>query len=166
MPGLPNVFQQCAPRPEVLAGELPDSIFAADLWDVVCRKPGTHPDYLDPNRFFASTHPTENLKLLVKDVTERLAGVAGGTPVYRLETGFGGGKTHNLIATVHAAREGERLADRLHDFRINKFPAPGTVKVAAFVGEESDPLSGNEHLVDGKKIRTYTPWAASGRSSW
>jgi hypothetical protein len=158
MPTISTVFQQCTPRPEVLAGELPDSIFAADLWDVVCRKPGTHPDYLDPLRFFASTHPTENLKLLVKDVTERLAGVAGGTPVYRLETGFGGGKTHNLIATVHTAREGERLADRLHDFRISKFPAPGSVKVAAFVGEESDPLSGNEHVVDGKKIRTYTPW--------
>ena len=61
MPSLPNVFQQCALRPEVLAGELPDSIFAADLWDVVCRKPGMHPDYLDPNRFFASAHLTENL---------------------------------------------------------------------------------------------------------
>src|SRR5438477_2644670 len=106
MPSLPNVFQQCTPRAEVLAGELPDSIFAADLWDVVCRKPGTHADYLDPKRFFAGTHPTENLKLLVKDVTERLAGVGGGTAVYRLETGFGGGKTHSLIATVHAAREG------------------------------------------------------------
>src|SRR4051794_11026584 len=158
MPGLPTVFHQCTPRPEVLAGELPDSIFAADLWDVVCRKPGTHPDYLEPLRFFASTHPTENLKLLVKDVTERLAGVAGGTPVYRLETGFGGGKTHSLIAAVHVAREGEQLADQLSDFRIARFPAPGTVKVAAFVGEESDPLSGNEHLIDGKKLRTYTPW--------
>src|SRR6516225_8658578 len=158
MPSIPSVFQQCSPRPEVLAGELPDSIFAADLWDVVCRKAGTHPDYLDPARFFASTHPTESLKLLVKDVTERLAGVEGGTPVYRLETGFGGGKTHSLIATTHAAREGERLADRLNDFRINRFPAPGEVRVAAFVGEESDPLSGNEHVVDGKRIRTYTPW--------
>src|SRR3954453_6697064 len=158
MSSLPSVFQQCSPRPEVLAGELPDSIFAADLWDVVGRKPGTHPDYLEPLRFFASTHPTENLKLLVKDVTERLAGMEGGTPVYRLETGFGGGKTHSLIATVHAARQGERLAERLRDYRIGKFPAPGAVKVAAFVGEESDPLSGNEHVVDGVKIRTFTPW--------
>jgi hypothetical protein len=171
MPSIPSVFQQCTPRPEVLAGELPDSIFAADLWDVVRRKPGTHPDYLDPLRFFASTHPTESLKLLVKDVTERLAGVAGGTPVYRLETGFGGGKTHNLIAAVHAAREGERLADRLHDFRVSNFPASGSVKVAAFVGEDSDPLSGNEHVVDGKKVRTYTPWGqiaalAGGRAGY
>ncbi len=158
MPALPTVFQQCTPRPEVLAGELPDAIFAADLWDVVRQKKGTHPDYLDPTRFFAGTHPTDSLKLLVKDVTERLAGVEGHTPVYRLETGFGGGKTHALIACVHAAREGQRLAEVLADYRISKFPAPDSVKVCAFVGEESDPLSGNEHTVDGKKIRTYTPW--------
>ncbi len=158
MSRIPTIFKACTPRTEVLAGELPDAIFAADLWDVVCRKPGTHPDYLNPQRFFSGTHPTKNLKLLVKEVTERLAGVEGGTPVFRLETGFGGGKTHSLIATVHAAREGERLAEQLVDFRISQFPAPDTVKVAAFVGEESDPLSGNEHLVGQDKIRTYTPW--------
>jgi predicted AAA+ superfamily ATPase len=44
-------------------------------------------------------------------VTERLAGVEGGTPIFRLETGFGGGKSHALITTVHVAREGERLAE-------------------------------------------------------
>lgn len=158
MAAIPNIFQQCTPRPEVLAGELPDAIFAADLWDVVRRKPGTHADYLDATRFFAGTYPTENLKLLVRDVTERLAGAEGGTPVYRLETGFGGGKTHSLIAAFHAAREGDRLAGQLADFRISRFPSAESVKVAAFVGEESDPLSGNEHTVDGRMIRTYTPW--------
>ncbi len=158
MDNVPTIFEQCIPRQDVLADELPDAIFAADLWDVVREKPGTHPDYLEPNRFFASTHPTNSLKLLVRDVTERLAGAGGGTPVYRLETGFGGGKTHSLIATVHAARGGERLADRLNGYRIGRFPDAGTVRVAAFVGEESDPLSGNEHVVDGARIHTYTPW--------
>src|SRR5437868_3255161 len=103
MPSPPSIFDQCKPRPEVLAGELPDAIFAADLWDVASRRPGTHKDYSDPVRFFAGTHPTENLKFLVKEVAERLGGVEGGTPVFRLETGFGGGKTHNLIAAVHVA---------------------------------------------------------------
>ena len=84
-------FDLCKPRREVLAGELPDAIFAADLWDVIS---GTaHKDYRDPLRFFTGTHPTENLKLLVKEVSERLAGVSGG-------------KTHSLIAAVHVAREG------------------------------------------------------------
>jgi hypothetical protein len=104
MPSLPSIFDQCKPRPEVRAGELPDAIFAADLWEVFCQQ--AHRDYQDPVRFFAGTHPTENLKLLVKEVTERLAGVEGGAPIFRLETGFGGGKSHALIATVHAVREG------------------------------------------------------------
>jgi predicted AAA+ superfamily ATPase len=91
---------------------------------VFCHR--AHPDYQDAIRFFAGTHPTENLKLLIKEVTERLEGVEGGTPIFRLETGFGGGKSHALIATVHAAREGERLLERLSDYGINRFPRHDT----------------------------------------
>ena len=125
MPSLPSVFDRCEPRREVLQGELPDAIFAADLWDVFTHSAGAHADYSEPLRFFAGTHPTENMKLLVKDVTERLAGVEGGTPVFRLETGFGGGKTHSLIALVHIAWEGNRLAGHVADYRISRFPATG-----------------------------------------
>ena len=39
MPPLPSIFELCKPRQEVLAGQLPDSIFAADLWEVVLKKP-------------------------------------------------------------------------------------------------------------------------------
>jgi hypothetical protein len=156
MTSLPSIFEQCRPRYEVMAGELPDAIFAADLWDVVT---GTaHADYRNPARFFAGTHPTTNLKLLVKDITERLAGVEGGPPVFRLETGFGGGKTHSLIAAVHAAREGVRLAELLAEYAIERFPERGEVRIAAFVGEESDPLSGHAHEIEGQACRTYTPW--------
>jgi predicted AAA+ superfamily ATPase len=39
------------------------------------------------------------------DALGRLVGdAAGKNAVIRLETGFGGGKTHNLIALYHAAR--------------------------------------------------------------
>jgi predicted AAA+ superfamily ATPase len=156
MPSLPSIFDQCKPRPEVLAGELPDAIFAADLWEVFCQR--AHSDYQDAVRFFAGTHPTENLKLLIKDVTERVAGVEGGTPIFRLETGFGGGKSHALIAAVHVAREGQVLAERLSDYGIDRFPNRGAARIAAFVGEESDPLRGQELEVDGQRIRIYTPW--------
>jgi hypothetical protein len=57
---LPTIFDCCEPRREVLAGELPDAIFAADLWDVIRGR--AHQDYQDPLQFFAGTHPTENLK--------------------------------------------------------------------------------------------------------
>jgi hypothetical protein len=155
-PSLPTIFQQCKPRPEVLAGELPDAIFAADLWDVIVGK--AHSDYQLPERFFAGTHPTENLKLLLKDIADRLCGAESATSVYRLETGFGGGKSHSLIATVHLARHGERISHLLGDYNLGRFPKPEQVRVAAFVGEESDPLSGNEHIVEGQRVKTYTPW--------
>lgn len=154
---LPSLFDRCLPRPEVLAGALPDAIFAADLWDVLQGR--AYRDYQDAPRFFAGTYATEHLRLLVKDVAERLAGEEGVSPLFRLETGFGGGKTHSLIATVHVAREGATLAPTLNNagFGIRRFPDPG-VRVAAFVGEESDPVNGAEITVDGQTIRTFTPW--------
>jgi hypothetical protein len=156
MASCPSIFAQCKPRREVLAGELPDAIFAAELWDVFTGR--AHDDYKKSVRFFSGTHPTENLKLLMKDVAERLAGVEGGAPIFRLETGFGGGKTHGLIATVHVAREGDTLAEQLSDYRIDRFPKQGETRIAVFVGEDSDPLSGYEHLIDGQRLHTYTPW--------
>lgn len=171
MPPLPSIFDQCRPRAEVLAGELSDSVFAADLWDVVSRNPHAHEDYRNPVRFFAGTYPTDNLKFLVREVAERLAGVGGGTPVYLLETGFGSGKTHALTAAVHVAREGEYLAPHLTDYGINRLPRAGEVRVAAFVGEVSDPVGGHEHMIDGVPVRTYTPWGqiallAGGRAGF
>lgn len=154
----PSIFDTCKPRREVLQGELPDAIFAAELWDVFTRSPNTHADYKEPARFFGGTHPTENMKLLVKDVAERLAGVQGGTPVFRLETGFGGGKTHSLIALVHVAREGGQIASLLADYGITRFPAPGDTRITAFVGDVADPLTGIECECDGHKQRVYTPW--------
>lgn len=153
---LPRVFDTCVPKPEVLAGELPDAIFAADLWAVGTGQ--AHQEYLDPNRFFAGTYPTDNLKVLVKEIVERLAGSEGATPIFKLETGFGGGKTHSLIACVHAAKASSQARSLLQDYRISRFPEADAVRIAAFVGEESSPLTGAEVTVDGETVRTYTPW--------
>jgi predicted AAA+ superfamily ATPase len=153
---LPTVFDTCVPKTEVLAGELPDAISAADLWAVVTGN--AHQDYLDPNRFFAGTYPTDNLKVLVKDIVERLAGSEGATPIFKLETGFGGGKTRSLIACVHAAKASSQVRSLLQDYRISRFPDPDATRIAAFVGEDSSPLTGAEVTVDGATVRTYTPW--------
>ncbi len=160
---MPTIFETCAPRPEILAGQLPDSIFAADLWDVVAGK--AHPDYAEPGKFFLQTFPTQNLKLLLKDVAERLAGITGANPVHYLETGFGGGKTHALIASVHVAREGEKIEKLLSGYGISLFPKAKETKIGVFVGENADPLNGIEHVsaTGSKKIRTFTPW---GQLAW
>jgi predicted AAA+ superfamily ATPase len=97
-----SIFDLCTPRTEVLQGELREDIFAARLQDVMNGK--ADPVYGDPATFFDNTYPTAGLKTLLADVLGRLTGKAAGkNAVIRLETAFGGGKTHNLIALYHVA---------------------------------------------------------------
>jgi predicted AAA+ superfamily ATPase len=99
---LPNIFNTCVPRAEILSGELSLDLFAAKLRLVVDRiAPSV---YQDPNIFFANTFPTDGLKTLIKEVFGRLVGGSIGSPVIRLETSFGGGKTHDEIALWHIAQ--------------------------------------------------------------
>jgi len=78
--------------------------FAADLAQVIR---GNAPiEYRDPARFFDSTYPTRGLRNLLANVCRRLSGAGGeAAAIFRLDTQFGGGKTHGLIALVHAARD-------------------------------------------------------------
>ncbi|RMF28240.1 MAG: ATP-binding protein [Chloroflexi bacterium] len=90
------------PHEDILAGRLTMDIFAADLWEV---DKGRAPDeYRDPVRFFQKTYQTEGLTHLLSVVERRLAG-KGGDPVIQIQTPFGGGKTHALIAMYHKAPE-------------------------------------------------------------
>ena len=82
-------------RDDLRTGELSLSVFAADLYDVVMQK-GQRPVYEHPDKFFALTHLTYNLRELLKDVVLRLAGRSD--KAYRmLSVNYGGGKTHTLI---------------------------------------------------------------------
>ena len=60
-------------RDDLKSGELSLAVFAADLYDVVLQK-GQRKVYEDPTEFFALTFPTLNLRDLVRDVAQRLAG--------------------------------------------------------------------------------------------
>ncbi|HUW30313.1 MAG TPA: hypothetical protein VM223_01735, partial [Planctomycetota bacterium] len=97
------IFSSCTPRDEVLKGELKEQEFAASLTKVL--RGSAEPVYQDPATFFANTYPTDGLKSLLAEALGRLTGKApASAPVIRLETSFGGGKTHNLIALYHACR--------------------------------------------------------------
>ena len=94
-----GVLKSCKPRQEVLKGDLDDAIFAADFGDLVA---GTAPPvYAKPQVFFQNTHPAEQLRKIVATVFGRLADKREGGAAVRLSTGFGGGKTHALIALWH-----------------------------------------------------------------
>jgi len=90
------------PHGDILSGRLTMDVFAADLWEVF---QGRAPDeYRDPQRFFQKTYLTEGLKHLLAVVEKRLRG-QGGDPIIQIQTPFGGGKTHALIAMYHKAKE-------------------------------------------------------------
>ena len=86
------------PHPDVASGRYQQAEFAADLWQVHLGE-GT-PEYRDPVEFFRRTYLTESLKQMLSGAVRRLAG-QGGDPVVQLQTNFGGGKTHSMLALYH-----------------------------------------------------------------
>ena len=93
--------QIARPHKDVLEGTFKQSEFAADISQVA---QGTaSPEYQDAEMFFARTYITEGMRLLLISVAQRLAGKAG-DPVIQLQTNFGGGKTHTLLAVYHLAK--------------------------------------------------------------
>ena len=90
------------PHQDVATGEFQQAEFAADLAKV---HNGSAPsEYRDPREFFARTYLTDGLSALVKGAAKRLSG-QGGDPVVELQTNFGGGKTHSMLALYHMAGE-------------------------------------------------------------
>lgn len=88
------------PHKDVLEGSLKQSEFAADITQVATGV--ATPEYQDAEKFFARTYITEGMSLLLTSVAQRLAG-QGGDPVIQLQTAFGGGKTHTMLAVYHLA---------------------------------------------------------------
>ena len=151
---LPSIFKTCIPRDEILAGELSPELFAAKLRLVV---EGTAPYvYQDPTAFFANTFPTDGLKTLISEVFGRLGGAAIGSPIIRLETSFGGGKTHDEIALWHIAKNGREIPglERFVD-NINLIPER-PIQASAIACQDLDPVNGVYHSDTG--ITTYTLW--------
>src|ERR1041385_1371495 len=86
------------PHRDVASGRYQQAGFAADLWQVHLGE-GTD-EYRNPIEFFRRTHLTESLGRLLVNAIERLSG-RGGDPVVQLQTNFGGGKTHSMLALYH-----------------------------------------------------------------
>jgi hypothetical protein len=95
------------PHVDVLKGTFLQSEFAADISAV--REPavpgdgGKGAEYKDAAAFFQRTFITEGMRLLLMQVAQRLNG-KGGEPVIQLQTAFGGGKTHTMLAVYHLAK--------------------------------------------------------------
>lgn len=88
------------PHPDVTSGRYAQAEFAADLSQVHRGEATT--EYQDPREFYHRTFITEGLRRLLVGALQRLAGEAV-DPIVQLQTNFGGGKTHALIALYHLA---------------------------------------------------------------
>lgn len=88
------------PHDDVARGAFTASEFAADL-HLVRTGQATSPEYGDPVEFFTRTYLTEGLRDLLSRALRRLNGEAGASPVVNLQTNFGGGKTHSMLALYH-----------------------------------------------------------------
>ena len=150
---IPTIFDLCRPRPDVLDGTVADADFAADLAQVLTGQASV--GYREPGPFFANTYPTRGLKNLLANVCRRLSGTGDAVgAIFRLDTSYGGGKTHGLIALAHAARGMTGVSDVAEFIDPGLLPV-GPVRVAAFDGENADPTNGRAL---GGGVLAYTPW--------
>lgn len=142
------------PHKDVRDGNMRGAEFAADLYYVSVGD-GSR-EYVDPVEFFRRTYLTEGLKDLLLWTTRRIGGDKNAPPVVNLQTNFGGGKTHSMLALWHL------LSGRpLHDFpdELQKLlgghdsPALRSARRAALVGNHINAGEGSIKP-DGTQVKT------------
>jgi predicted AAA+ superfamily ATPase len=159
------------PHPDVAAGRLDAAEFAADL-HMVSIGESTSEEYTDPKEFFRRTYLTEGLRDLLTKAVARVGGEMNATPVWNLQTNFGGGKTHSMLALWHLFS-----GTPLHEFpqevvdllaNADTKAVGATVKRAALVGNHIDPAAGKVKD-DGTHVHTLwgeLAWQLGGREAY
>jgi hypothetical protein len=141
-------YQVAVPHMDIRAGNFDESVFAADLSDVVADRGPL--EYRDSEMFFRKTYPTQGLVNLLVAIASRLSGKGAGEAVIQIQTPFGGGKTHSLIALYHlftnpTIESAKELVAKVQEKAgLDRVPK---ARVITFEGAAADPL--------GK-----TPWGA------
>lgn len=156
------------PHRDVASGRYQQAEFAADLWQVHLGEGSD--EYRKPSEFFRRTYLTQSLKDLLTGAMQRLS-AQGGDPVVQLQTNFGGGKTHSMLALYHlfsGTAPGEMLGiDALMaDAGISALPEK--VKRVVLVGNKISP--GNpSSKPDGTVVKTLwgeLAWQLGGKPAF
>lgn len=148
-------WEVATPHRDIREGKTEASRFAAKLDEVVAGR--GDPEYASPKAFFSHTYMTLGLRNLISEALKRLSG-KGGNGVLHLETAFGGGKTHSLIALYHFFTSGNEIADLLwvqgilEEAELERIPA---ARVLTFVGTEADPQGPTPWGLFGQKLGKY-----------
>ena len=155
------------PHQDVASGRYQQAEFAADLWQAHLGEGAD--EYRNPAEFFRRTHLTESLKGMLTGALQRVAG-KGGDPVVQLQTNFGGGKTHSMLALYHlfsgiSPGELAGVEPLMGDAETAELP---DVRRVVLVGNRISP--GNpDKKADGTLVRTLwgeLAWQLDGASAY
>lgn len=155
-----SILDACTPRKDLLAGTFNPEIFTANLMQVIGHYRGetdlVENVYTDPVAFFGEgTYPTEGMCQVLRNILGRLKGKDASYPaIQRLETAFGGGKTHTLIAATHLAYRGTELAESVRELiEPELLLDAGQTTVVGIAGDRVAI-----HETKGSRLIPYTLW--------
>ncbi len=131
------------PHKDVRESNFQQAEFAADITAVHSGKASK--EYQDAVAFFERTYITEGMRLLLTQVIQRLSS-KGGEPVIQLQTAFGGGKTHTMLAVLHLAQRENSLDD-----------LPGIPTLVEQAGLMDVPKA-KVAVIDGTAVSPGQPW--------
>ncbi|MDR1186035.1 MAG: DUF499 domain-containing protein, partial [Bifidobacteriaceae bacterium] len=160
------------PHEDVAKGQFTASEFAADLHQVATGR-ASAPEYADPVEFFNRTYLTEGLRDLLTRAIVRIAGDGAASPIVNLQTNFGGGKTHSMLALYHLFGDTPVAAfpQELQDLVVKAGGAGirgAEVKRVAIVGNRMKAGSPSVKE-DGTEVRTIwgeLAWQLGGKEAF
>src|ERR1700722_18790925 len=142
--------QVAVPRKEVADGSFDESVFAADL-GLVDRGRGPR-DYVDPVAFCEQTYLTDGLRAVLSEIAARLSGDHSAAGVYRLQTEFGGGKTHTMLAAYHLFRDPSLVAGTPFAAELAKTLDYQIPQARVVVLDGSSMAPGSDEGLDGSPV--------------
>jgi uncharacterized protein len=142
-PGLKPWRMVVQPHSDVASGRHLLSDFVANIADV--KQGRANAEYAEPLEFFRRTYLTEGLVDLLVTGVKRLTG-QGGDPVVQLQTSFGGGKTHSMLALYH-----------LFSGKIGFSEIPGGEAIVQGVGNIDDRISATRAVIVGTAFSATEP---------
>lgn len=169
--GLKPWREVITPHHDVATGHYNAAEFAADLHMVATGNQDVSREYRDPVAFFQRTYLTEGLRDLLSRAARRITGDMNASPVVNLQTNFGGGKTHSMLALHHlcSGRPVTEYPQEVQDVLGGvDLPGEGKVRRVALVGTHLMPGKTSVKK-DGTEVRTLwgeLAWQLGGRTAY
>lgn len=142
------------PHADIRDGSFDESLFAADLGLVAL---GRGPDdYCDPELFASKTYVTAPLHDALVEIGNRLGGDKAAAAVHRMQTEFGGGKTHTLLAAYHLFGNPSAVAPTPLGQQVASSLGSGALPEARVAVLDGSALSvAPERMPDGTTVHSF-----------